>query len=115
MTSPLGPRSTSSVSCDGTINEARVDYAQRLIAQAQTFHHSRAKAFQHHVCAANQLLENLLSFMRLQIQGERAFVAVQNHMKAAVSPHAGRPPSYIVANFWIFHLDNISAEIRQQH
>ena len=112
---PLRPRPVRAVAGDGAVDEPGIDRLQRREPQAQPVHDPGSEPLQDHVRLCRQPLENLLALRLFQVQGQRPLVAVEDHMVAAVVAQQRRPPADVVPALGIFHLDHISAEIRQQH
>ena len=112
---PLRPRPVRAVAGDGAVDEPGIDRLQRREPQAQPVHDPGSEPLQDHVRLCRQPLEDLLALRLFQVQGQRALVAVEDHVVAAVVAQQRRPPADVVPALGIFHLDHISAEIRQQH
>ena len=87
-------------------DEIRSHLAQMVVVQLILRHHTGAKIFHHHVTNGDQTLEQFLAFGHLEIQRDRAFIAV-DLLVARVA---------WLASVWVlagFHLDDIGTEIRQ--
>ncbi len=61
---------------EGAVDDARVDLADRLVVAAEPLHDAGAEAFDNHVCAGGELLEDRLAFGGLEVQREAPLVPV---------------------------------------
>ena len=61
---------------ESAVDEAGVDLRKPLVAAAQALHHPRPEALHQHVVAAHEPVQDLLSFGRLEVEGEASLVAV---------------------------------------
>src|SRR5690606_7829868 len=62
---------------NAAVNDARIDLPQRLVVDLQPVFDVRAIVFHHHVGRFYELVEDLASLVALQVQRDRALVAVQ--------------------------------------
>ena len=65
------------VARDRAVHDPRVLLAHALIAHAQPLEHARAEGLQHDVRLAHQRQQRLAAAVALQVQSDRALVAVQ--------------------------------------
>src|SRR5262245_58826684 len=77
-----------------------------VVVQVILRHHPGAKIFYHHIGDGDQTFEQFLAFGELEIQRDAALVAID----LLVARVAWLASVWILASF---HLDNVSAEIRQ--
>ena len=89
-------------------NEARIDPAQRVPAAAQPFHGAGRVVFDHDIGAGGQPMDDLPAAVRLEIDGERALVAVEAAEEAGGE---ARQAARLVAVRRGFDLDDVCAEI----
>ena len=81
------------VARDRAVHDPRVPLAHALVAHAQALEHARAEGLQHHVRVAHQRQQRLAAALALQVQADRALVAVQRQEQRrlrAVVPGAPR-------------------------
>ena len=77
---------------NGAIHQRRVVDRQRRIIEAQALHHAGAVVFDHHLCAQRQCARSRHVVRVLQVQGDRALVAVQRGEILAVAIRKRLPP-----------------------
>jgi hypothetical protein len=65
-----------SISGAGTIDQLRIDGAERLIGVSQLLHDARTEVLHHHIGAFHQLINDLSGFLGFQVDGQGALVAV---------------------------------------
>ena len=108
-------RAGGAVAVDADHDEIRVNFGETLFGQANLVEHAGAVIFGQQVGVLQQPFEHLFARVRAQIERERAFVAVE----------PGEIPREIVdmralaadriACFGRLDLDDVSAQIAQQH
>ena len=71
-------RSAEPVALAGRIDEPRVDRAQHLVTEAETFHRAVGEVLGHDVGARDHPLENVASLVALEVERYRALVDVED-------------------------------------
>ena len=107
------------VAGDRAVDEPRVLLAQPLVADPQPLHHAGAEALQQHVGLAHEPQQDLAPRVGLQIDADRALVAVerqeQRAARALLRPLvARRRPAHVVAEPRVLDLQHVGAEVGQQ-
>src|SRR5262245_33297339 len=97
---------------DRGIHRARVQHLDRLVAQAEPLHHSRAEVFGNDIGLSDQAARDVLALGRLQIDDDAALVAVEQQKEIAVGRIVRRRPQppRPVAVRRPLDLDHIGAE-----
>ncbi|MNX95808.1 hypothetical protein D3C86_1280980 [compost metagenome] len=112
----LGFRREACVAGDRAVHKARIVRAELFVAQAQLFSATDLEVLDHHVAARGQLARQLHALFALQVQGDRALVAVgaiEIGGIARADPYA--PVAGVVAPLGVLDLDDVGAEVRQGH
>ena len=71
------PRPAVPVAGVGDHDQVGLDRSQRGVVQAETGHHARGEILQHYVADRHQLLEDALSLLGAQVEGQAALAPVQ--------------------------------------
>lgn len=111
----LAARAALAVRRYRTIDQARVARAHGLLPQPQAVHDAGAVVFDQYVGAGDQLDGCVALGLVLQVQGDRALVAVQGGEVLAVAIGDGRPAAQGVACAGRLDLDDVGAHVGQQH
>ena len=74
---------------DAAVDDARVDFFDRLVIDAEPVLHIRLVVLDDDVGAPRELKEDVETFLGLQVQGHRPLVAVQVLKVGTVAPAAG--------------------------
>jgi hypothetical protein len=116
---PRGERARPRRSPRSRTDDARVARPQRLIAHAEAVQDAGAEGLQHDVGALGELEERLLARRLLQVEADRALVAVERE-----EPHGlrgvldarrrGHRPADVVAHPRVLDLDDVGAVVREQ-
>ena len=116
-------RTRSAVSADRAIDQLRVHAAQIVIAQAEFIEIARAIIFHQHIGDRRELADDLLPFLRLDVDGHTALVPVRHdeiRRLAGIFPirlaHERRSPAarFIAADRTL-DLDHVRAEVAKHH
>ena len=97
------------------IDDARIEAAQIIVAEAHALHHAGAEIAHDHVCGLHQTQCRLSVRFRFQVQGDAALVAVQageDRVVAAVRVLA-HAPAREVAGADALDLDDVGAVVAQ--
>jgi hypothetical protein len=114
---PAGPGAALAEAGDAHVDDLRVDLADGLVVDLQPLHHAGAVVLDDHVGRAGQLVEEFAALVAFQVERERALVAVHVQEAHAVralhlEPHGA---ACLVAGAGRLHLDDIGAQVGQQH
>src|SRR5688572_2330522 len=93
---------------DAGVYEARVHLRERRVIDAQAILHVGAEVLQQHVGALDQLLQHLDALRLLEVQGDRALVAVRVLVIRAVLPAEGVVPAHALGHL---DLDHVGAPV----
>ncbi len=114
----VGKGPVLAVAMRGAIDEARVDLAQLFVGEAEPRHRLRAHVVHQNVALPHQRQEGLCRFRLLQIERQRALVAVevQEHMAhLAVPRRAGIAHDVALGRLDLDHLGaEIAHDLRRQ-
>src|SRR5271165_181505 len=107
------------VARDRAVDDARVLRAHALIAHAEAVEHAGTEGLEHDVVLADERQQHFLAALVLQIEPDRALVAVerQEQRRARALVRAvvvGRRPADVVAHAGVLDLQHIGTEVRQQ-
>src|SRR5438876_12337774 len=78
-------RSILSNAANGAVDQPRVYLFELLIPKVQTIHNSWPEAFEYHISLTHQAQEDFMPFLRLQVQGHTALIAVDGHEVQALT------------------------------
>ena len=108
------PRLAEAAQCG--VDEPRVCRRQnRLVPQAKTIHHPGPKALDQHVGAFDQSQQHVATSGGLEVQGQAAFIPVDEQEYGAAVALARRIVPRRIAAVRVFDLDHVSAQVGQQH
>ncbi len=113
----LGP--VLAIAADRAVDEAGVLLAHPLIADAQTVEHAGAEGLEHDVVLAHEAQQRLTAPLALEVQADRALVAVQRQeqrrggRRVGALVEGGRPAD-VVAHARVLDLQHVRSEVRQQ-
>lgn len=98
------------------VDQRRIDLLQILIPETKALHDTRTIVFHQDVAFLNKIPENLLSFFRLQVQGDSPLISVQVHEVGALSALNDRCiVTGIVSAARHLDLNNIRAHVSEHH
>ena len=99
---------------DRRVNEARVDFRERLIAEPEPVERARPEILQEHIGLGDDLSEQPLAVIGLQVEGQAALVGVEQQKEQAVAVlDVAHVAARDVAALRLLELDHIGAEKRQ--
>ena len=115
-------RAVLPVAGDRAVDERRVRLAQDLITHPELVEHPRAEALHEDVSRLGELDQRLPSPLVLEIQPDRALVAVERQVdggagaerRLLVCAVVRRRPADVVALAGVLHLDHVGAEVGEQ-
>ena len=100
---------------DRAIDQARVQAAQRRVADPELLHRARAEVLQQHVALGGQALEDGHARGRLEVEGEASLRAVHRHEVAGFAAHERWPLTGVVALAGLLDLDDRRPHVAQHH
>ncbi len=99
---------------DGAVDQPRVDFRERLVAEAEALHGAGAEVLDEDVGLTHQCLDHLDALGGLEVEGHAALVAVEEEVGGRLAVLVGRPGARLVAGPRVLHLDDVGAEIAQE-
>src|SRR5207248_3080080 len=108
---PLAQRARLAERGDARQDQARVERAQRLPAEAPLFQHARAKVLEHDVDPRNEAPHVLLSLRRAEIQRHQLLVPVVDSEPVGDAVLARAEAAEVVALARHLRLDDLGAEL----
>jgi hypothetical protein len=96
------------------VHDGGVGRAHRLVAHSESGGRAGEKILDDHVGPAGQLEGDVLALRMLQVDGHPALVAVAGREDGA-HPLAPAQPAHVVAAPRALHLDDVGAQIAQEH
>ncbi len=107
-------RAVLSIGRDRTVNEAGIEVADIVVANAQRRGRTGLKIFDKDISAGDQLFQNLRALRGFEVEGNRFFVGVlgqktRSHLclgELGVPPASSRP----IANTWKFDFNHLGSE-----
>ena len=114
---PLG--AALAVAGDRAVHDPGVDLAHPLVAHAEAVEDAGAEGLEHHVVLAHQAQQHLAPLLALEVDADRALVAVQREEERGLGAvlgalHVGRRPADVVAHAGVLHLQHLRPEVREQ-
>lgn len=103
------------VTADAAEHELRIPFVQGAEADPEAIHDPRPEALHDHVRAVDEMEKYLTSQGVLEIDRQRPLVAVDGVEHRGAALDEGRHPAHVVAAGGVLDLDDVGAEIRQQH
>ena len=99
-------------------HQARVELQAALRGEAQAVHNAGAEVLDDHVCALDELFENVLAVLALEIQRDGFLVAVARQevrgLLLVFRPHVLRAPAArVVTAGGVFYFDDPRAEVAE--
>jgi hypothetical protein len=92
------------------VDDARVDRLHALVVGAEPLHHAGAKALDEDVGLRGELLQDRLALGSLEVEGERALVAIH------VDEGRPTPPVLVLGLiWWCVDLQHLGAHVREEH
>ena len=112
-------RAVLAVAADRAVHEPGVLLAQALVADAEAVEHPGAEGLEQHVGVAHQAQQHLAAPLVLEVDADRALVAVQGQEQRRAGARLGalvvrRRPAHVVAQAGVLDLDHVGAEVGQQ-
>jgi hypothetical protein len=102
-----------SETADGAIDQTRIFLCENRPADAEPFHDARPEVFDENVGAPDQAKQNILSLRASDIESDAFLVSVvRQEVRGMILPAEGAER---VASVRILELDDVRAEIPQQH
>jgi hypothetical protein len=112
----VGVGAVAAVARHRTVDQAGVDFLEGVVAQAQPFERAAAVVFGQDVGLLHHGQQDLASLRMLQVEGDAALVAVQDHEGRRDPVHARLAvAARIVAAGKLFDLDHVGAHVGQHH
>jgi hypothetical protein len=109
-------RAVTAVSGHRAVDQAGVDFLEDVVAQPQPFQGAAAVVLGQDVGLLHHGQQDLASLRMLQVEGDAALVAVQDHERRRHAVHARLAvAARIVAAGELFDLDHVGAHIGQHH
>jgi hypothetical protein len=107
------------VAGDRAVDDAGVDLAHRLVADAEAVEDTGAKRLEHDVGFAHRAQERLAPHVALEVQANRALAAVQRQEERGLrrvldAVVERRPGAQVVAHSRVLDLDHVGAEVGEQ-
>jgi hypothetical protein len=115
----IAPRPGLPVARDRAVHDLRVRRAHRVVADAEPVEHARAEGLQHDVVLAHEAEQHVASLRLLEIEPDRALVAVQREKERGLRALVGalvkgwRPPD-VVAAAGVLDLEHVGAVVGEQ-
>src|SRR5438046_7446511 len=100
---------------DRAVDEPRVDGRERLVAQTERLHRPRPEVLDQDVAPAHESRQHLGALRRLEVERDRAPVAVDDEVRRRLALLVGRPGARLVARARVLHFDAVGAQVREQH
>jgi formimidoylglutamate deiminase len=110
---PFGIRTCTAITGYRTIDQARIDCTECIVADAKTFGGAGAEVFNDDIGLCHQGVNDITAFGFVQIDADRALVAVGAGEVGGDRTDVGRPHAAGVVTVEGFHFDDIGAEIGQ--
>jgi hypothetical protein len=99
----------------GHVDQPRVEAAETFVLEPKVVHGPGAEVLDDHVCCGHELTENLLALARLEVQGNRPFVAVETHESRTLALDQRSRQANLIAALGGFDLDDLGAEVSELH
>ncbi|KAF1051459.1 MAG: hypothetical protein GAK34_01516 [Delftia tsuruhatensis] len=113
---PRGLGAAARVARDGAVHQARVQLRQLLVAQPQLLGAADLEVLDDHVAVGRQLACDAQALFGLQVQRDRALVAVGAVEVGGVAlAHAHAPVARVVAAARVLDLDDLGTQVGQRH
>ncbi len=113
---PFGLGREAGVAGDRAVHQPGIELGQLFVAQAQLFRTADLEVLDHHVAARGQLAGQLQARFALQVQRDRALVAVGAvEVRGIARADAQAPVAGVIAAGRVFDLDDVGAEVGQRH
>ena len=115
MARAVAKRSILAITADAAEHEPGLDRVQRCHPGAKTIHHAGTEALHDHIGSGGEAEKRLTPHGILEIDCQRALVAVEwmEHRRVLVDKRWH--PAHVVAAGSVFDLDDIGAEVRKEH
>src|SRR5439155_468659 len=97
-----------------TIDQLRVQHREGVVVRAETRHDPGPELLHEDVRVARELPEDLLAFGGLQVDREGTLAAVHHHERIGDVADDRWNGSHVVADFPVFDLDRVRAEVRDE-
>ena len=109
-----GERTGEAEATDGEIDQVRVDRAQRVVADADAFGHTRTEVLYEHVGVRRQFAHHVVTLCASEIDRDRALAPVGQLEHGGDAVAAGRDVSGQVARTRCFDLDHRRALVGEE-
>ena len=100
---------------DGAVDQARVQLAKGVVAEAQPRHGAGPEVLQHHVGLGHEPTEDGLSVGRFHVEGQALLVAVDGEKVRRLAAGEGRPAARVVPLARFLDLDDLRPHVPQDH
>src|SRR5947208_15599792 len=100
---------------DRAVDEPGIDGRERLVAQTERLHRPRPEVLDQDVAPAHESRQHLGALRRLEVERDRALVAVDDEVRRRLALLVGRPGARLVARARVLHFDDVGAQVREQH
>src|SRR5262249_23476612 len=100
---------------DRAVDEARIEPAERAIAETETIHRAGTEILDQHVALARQASQDLDAVTGLEIQRHALLAAVDRHEIRRFTQDERRPLPRVVALAGLLDLDDLGAHVAQHH
>src|SRR4029453_2127705 len=100
---------------DRAVHQPRVDRRQLVVAQAEGLHRAGPEVLDQDVGAGDHALEDRHALRRLEVERHVPLVAVDDQERRGLPVLVRRPRARLVAARGVFDLDDVGAEIGQEH
>src|SRR5436190_14285225 len=119
MARAVAVRPVLPVAGDRAVDEARVLLAQALVAHTEALEHARPEGLEQHVILARQSQEDVAAALLLEVDADRALVAVQREEHRGFGAVLGplvvrRRPAHVVPHPGVLDLEHLGPEIGQE-
>ena len=110
----VAKRSILTITADAAEHQPRIHLTEHLEADAETVHHPRPEALNNNIGGGREAEKRLTPQRILEVDRQRALVAVERMEHGRVLVDERRHPAHVVAAGGVLDLDDIGAEIREQ-
>ena len=100
---------------DRAVHEPGVQRGERVVAEPERFHGAGPEILDEDVGARDEALEGLDALGLLEIERDVALVAVDDEEGRGLPVLVGRPRARLVAAPGVLHLDDVGAEVGEEH
>ena len=110
----LAVRAVRAEALDGQVDEARIYFAQAIVAEAEAFERAERKIFREHIDLLDQVDEHRAALLALEVERDAAFVGVEQNEVVGIDARLfGEQPAALLAHLRRLDLDHVGAEPRE--